>query len=234
MNIKQQDHTMYHIASEEKHKDGDIVFREGSSGDWVYVVLSGSVEIFKTIRGKDIVIELLGEGEIFGELSYLGGIKRTASVRARGDSILGVIDRTFLDKEFNTLSKDLRSIVHAVVGRFKKMIERATDYSTRVEGRVQKTLTLQFKTTQSLKNACTDNISPGGLFIATKNPLEKGEQFLLKLQLPGLTDPLSIQCGVIWSRKEGVDVERKPPGMGVQFLSMSQQDETALRDLLSH
>jgi len=40
---------MYHIASEETYKDGQVILEEGSSGDWVYVVLSGSVEISKTI-----------------------------------------------------------------------------------------------------------------------------------------------------------------------------------------
>ena len=62
---------MYPIASKETHKDGQIIFKEGSYGDWVYVVLSGSVMISKTIGRRKRIIAQLEPGEIFGELGYL-------------------------------------------------------------------------------------------------------------------------------------------------------------------
>ncbi len=73
---------MYQIASEETYKDGQVILEEGSSGDWVYVVLSGSVEISKTIGGRNFIITALEPGEVFGELGYLGAMKRTATARA--------------------------------------------------------------------------------------------------------------------------------------------------------
>ena len=92
---------MYNIASEETYKDDQIILKEGSPGDWVYVVLSGSVEISKTVGARKYVIEVLKPNEIFGELGFLGGIKRTATARALGETTLGIIDRTSLDQEFN-------------------------------------------------------------------------------------------------------------------------------------
>jgi CRP-like cAMP-binding protein len=69
-----------YIASEETYENGQIIFEEGSSGDWVYVILSGSVEISKIDKDKKVVVEVLQKEEIFGELSFLGGIKRSATV----------------------------------------------------------------------------------------------------------------------------------------------------------
>ena len=81
---------MFDLASEENFKKGDIIFKENSAGDWVYVVLSGTVEISKTANEKKFVVAELHEGEVFGELSFLGGIRRTATAIALEDVVLGL------------------------------------------------------------------------------------------------------------------------------------------------
>ena len=100
---------MFELASEETFKEGDIIFKEGSAGDWVYVILSGSVEVSKKAGGKKFVVAVLHENEVFGELSFLGGIRRTATALALEDVTLGVIERSYLDAEFNKISSDFRS-----------------------------------------------------------------------------------------------------------------------------
>ncbi len=120
----------YNIASEEKFDDGEIIFEEGKSGDWVCIVLEGSVEVSKTVSGGKFILGKLGRGEIFGELALLGAVKRTATVRAIGETTIGIIDREFLDKELNKMSSDLRSIVVSAAQRFKKVIDRIQGFSS--------------------------------------------------------------------------------------------------------
>jgi uncharacterized protein (TIGR02266 family) len=211
---------MYSFASEETYQDGEIIFKEGSSGDWVYAVISGSVEISKTVGGEKAVLAVLGQGEVFGELGFIGGIKRTATARAVGDTTLGVLDRFVMDKEFNNLSSAFRSILVAIVQRFQKMIDRANSFSSRSVTRIPETLSLSYKDGQSYIEAYTDNLSRGGLFIKTANPLEQGQKFLLKLQLPGLSDPMKIQCEVAWVRKQRTESMAGSEGMGVKFDEM--------------
>jgi len=218
---------MYHIASEETYKDGQVILEEGSSGDWVYVVLSGSVEMSKTIGGRKVIITALELGEVFGELGYLGAMKRTATARAIGETTVGVIDRSLLDQEFNKLSGPFRSILVAVVKRFRNLIDRAWEFSSRKETRVQKTLSLMFKDRKSFVKAYTDNISRGGLFIMTERPLKQDEQFLLKLQVPDLPEPIKVNCEVSWVREQ-TDTEKRPPGMGVKFCKMTKKDNQVL------
>ncbi|MEW6668730.1 MAG: TIGR02266 family protein [Thermodesulfobacteriota bacterium] len=220
---------MHAIASEETYTDGQVIFKEDSPGDWIYMVLSGQVEITKTMEGREIVIEVLKEGEVFGELGFIGGIRRTAGARAVGKTVLGVIERTFLDAEFNKLSADFRAILVAVAVRFKRMIERVAEFYSRREPRVPKTLSLTYKDRQSFVKAYSANVSRGGLFIKTDTPLPKGERFLLKLQLPDVGRPLSIECQVAWSKKAGEQGPVGPNGMGIRFLEMDEKDDQVLR-----
>ncbi len=84
-----------------------------------------------------------------------------------------------------------------------------------------------FKDRQSFIKAYTGNISRGGLFIRTERPLREGEQFLLKLQLPDLPDPIKVNCEVSWAREQS-DIEKRPPGMGVKFCKMTKRDNQIL------
>jgi uncharacterized protein (TIGR02266 family) len=226
-----KDGHMFPLASRETYEDGQIIIEEGSSGDWIYVVLSGSVEIFKIIDGKRFTLSVLKPGEVFGELGYLGAVKRTATARAIGETTLGILDRVFLDKEFNKLSGYFRTILVAVVKRFRGMMDRATEFTSRKEKRAQKTLSLMFKDHQSFIKAYTVDIGEGGLFISTEHLLKEGEQFLLKLQLPGLSEPLKVECEVVWTRKQS-DTEERPSGMGVKFCEMSKKDIQVLNHYL--
>jgi uncharacterized protein (TIGR02266 family) len=219
---------MFIFSSEETYQDGQIIFEGGASGNWVYMILSGSVEIYRTGKGKDFVLETLKEGEVFGELSFLGNIKRTASARAIGETIVGIIDRDSLDDEYNKLSSDFRSILIAVASRFKKMIDRAGEVSARRAPRVQRALSLSYKDQKSFAKAYTGNVSGGGLFIRTKNPLGQGEQFVLNLQLAGLPNPMKIKCEVVWARRQADEAGKRPPGMGVKFIEISKKDEQTL------
>jgi uncharacterized protein (TIGR02266 family) len=220
---------MFTLASEETYTDGQIILNENSSGDWVYVVLSGSVEISKMIGKKKFVLEVLKEGEPFGELSYIAGIKRSATATALGETTVGIIERDSLDQEFNKLSSDFRSILVAEVIRFKKMIERLTNFSRRTEPRIPKTLSVSYKDKKSFLTAYTGNISGGGLFIKTDSPLPVGESFSLKLQLPEIPDPLKIQCTVAWANKQE---EGEASGMGIKFSKMSDKDNQRLQSYI--
>ncbi len=88
---------VHNLAIEETYQDGQIVFKEGSSGDWIYMIVSGSVEISKQVGDETKIIEVLGPGEVFGELVFIGGFKRTATAKAVGMTTVGIIDRDFLE-----------------------------------------------------------------------------------------------------------------------------------------
>lgn len=73
---------------------GQILFQAGEPGESLFVVQSGEIELFiKDVTGQKIVLTVVREGDVFGELSLLDSGPRTATALALVDSELLVLDR---------------------------------------------------------------------------------------------------------------------------------------------
>ena len=73
---------------------GEVLFEKGDPGVGLVGVLAGSVKISVTSpEGKDIVLNIIREGEIFGEIALLDGRPRTADATAMSNCELIVIER---------------------------------------------------------------------------------------------------------------------------------------------
>ena len=68
---------------------GDFLFREGDSGDKMYVLLEGEIEIFL----GDFMLETAGPGVLIGEMALIDDGPRTANAVAKTASRLAEIDR---------------------------------------------------------------------------------------------------------------------------------------------
>jgi serine/threonine-protein kinase len=73
---------------------GQVVVAEGEIDDSFYIILSGRAAVKKENKS----IATIGRGECFGEMSYLSGKARVATVSAATDCILLKISATLLDK----------------------------------------------------------------------------------------------------------------------------------------
>ncbi|MCG6893114.1 MAG: cyclic nucleotide-binding domain-containing protein [Desulfobacteraceae bacterium] len=213
-----------------RYQDGELIFEEGSPGEEVYVVQSGAVEISKIVGGKTVVIEWVPANGVFGELGFLAGSIRTATARAAGVTAVQIIDQKHLAQEFEGLSETFQSILKSLALRLKRTSEHV--YESRQCKRIPKSYFLTFQDQKSLRKSYTGNICDEGLLIKTSSPLAKGERFPLKLELPGDPDPIQIGCEVVWSRAESDDPVRRPMGMGVKFVQISEMDRQRLRDSL--
>jgi len=79
------------------------VFRENDAASGAFVVMEGSVRIFKTRNGHETTLAVLKPGDIFGEMALLDGKPRSASARA-GDG--GLTVRTITPAEFKQMLGD--------------------------------------------------------------------------------------------------------------------------------
>jgi CRP-like cAMP-binding protein len=77
---------------------GSVLFREGDTGDRMYVVESGELRVTRpALHEPDVELGLLGPGMVFGEMSLLGSGVRTATVTAVAATNGWVLDRPIFD-----------------------------------------------------------------------------------------------------------------------------------------
>jgi CRP/FNR family transcriptional regulator len=71
------------IAVERAFGKNQWVFAEGDEGDGFYVVLSGSVKVFKlSADGKEHILHIFGSGQVFGEVPVFAGEHFPANAQA--------------------------------------------------------------------------------------------------------------------------------------------------------
>jgi CRP/FNR family cyclic AMP-dependent transcriptional regulator len=83
--------------------DGEVIIAEGSVGEEMYSIQSGSARVMKLTSAGETNLAVLKEGDIFGEMSLFDRGPRSASVVAQGEARILRIDRS---KLLSTISRD--------------------------------------------------------------------------------------------------------------------------------
>lgn len=96
---------------------GELLFRQGDRGDYLYIICQGELEV--QLDGRSIAT--LGGGECIGEMALLDGEPRSASARALGDSILL---RVAADR-FNNLLISQPAAAHAMLRTLERRIRES-------------------------------------------------------------------------------------------------------------
>jgi CRP-like cAMP-binding protein len=88
---------------------GAAIFREGEHGDFMYLILSGEVDVSR----DGLQLAVRGPGEIIGEVAFFDGGGRSALVVARMPSRLAKINR----KRFEHLVSNVPDFVALVLAK---------------------------------------------------------------------------------------------------------------------
>ena len=78
---------------------GQMLFREGDPSDGVFLILSGSVDVFREVDNDLILLGTVGAGQFIGEMGVVENRPRSATVRAAGEVEAEFLNPTeFLDQ----------------------------------------------------------------------------------------------------------------------------------------
>lgn len=124
---------MDYVPLVEKYKDGDVIVTEGIISNNAYVVLTGKVRVVKTIQDRQVVISVLGKGDVFGEMGLIGEAPRSATIIAEGEATLGIIDRKSFLAKMETIPEDIRFVIKAMVNRLAATTEKLAQLGLKFE-----------------------------------------------------------------------------------------------------
>lgn len=123
------------IATGRDVAEGQPIFRDGSTGDEMYVIVAGTVRISKEIPGAgEEALTLLGPGSYFGEMAAIEDAPRSADAVAHTACGLLAIRREDLDR-LMFLDKDLAyavlwAIVRTLSSRLRETTEKLRSFFT--------------------------------------------------------------------------------------------------------
>ncbi len=119
------DHT---VPTGRHFADREVIVTQGSSGDSMYVVQSGEVEVVHTgENGVDHQLATLKAGEFFGEMAIFEDEVRSATVRAVGDARVLEVDK-------KTVEKRIQDDPRLAVNMLKTMSSRLREGHARTSG----------------------------------------------------------------------------------------------------
>ena len=112
------------IADRRTYGAGDVILREGDSGDAFYLIEKGSVEIYKKgPAGKKIVLGKIPTGGIFGEMAVIDDKPRMASAAAIEPTICRVIPRALLEKKIAGSDRLVQAIIKIFIQNIRTITE---------------------------------------------------------------------------------------------------------------
>ena len=124
-------------------KHGEILIREGSADDHLYVVVSGVLGVVKGAGlEEEVTLNAIRPGNVVGELSFLDGATRYASLVALSDTRVLGLSRADLEKLLDTKPKVVYHVMRAIVRvvhdiqrRMSMQTAELTNYLYKTHGR---------------------------------------------------------------------------------------------------
>jgi CRP-like cAMP-binding protein len=109
---------------------GSTIFEKDDPGSGLMGILSGSVKIsVPSADGRDIVLNIMHEGEIFGEIALLDGHPRTADATAMTDCELMVIERRDFIPFLHSQPELAIEIIKTLCSRLRRTTDQVQDLS---------------------------------------------------------------------------------------------------------
>lgn len=105
---------------------GETVFREGEPGEYMGIVMSGSISVQKEDDdGNPVEIARLPSGRVFGEMAVLDGERRSATCISSGESMLLTLSKESLEKMLDDTPRVAAKVVKAVAISLSRRLRMA-------------------------------------------------------------------------------------------------------------
>ncbi|MBK8988428.1 MAG: HAMP domain-containing histidine kinase [Chloroflexi bacterium] len=100
---------------------GAIVCREGEPGTSLFILLEGAADIIVHASPEiDILIDTVGPNTYLGEMAFLGETTRTATICARSDCQMLVIEHTDFLPVAHANPRLLRTLLRQIIGHLRR------------------------------------------------------------------------------------------------------------------
>ncbi len=103
-----------------QYRQGDMIFLQGDPGQALYLIETGRVRIYvQADSGQETSVIYYNTGDIFGELSVIDGLPRSASAVALTDTVVLMLSRERLRAQLRTMPQLAYNFMQALSVRVR-------------------------------------------------------------------------------------------------------------------
>lgn len=116
---------------QQNYSADEEILRYQDHSNSVFFILKGMIRIhYYSLSGDEVILCDLPEGEMFGELTAIDGLARSATAVALKDSLLVSLTSSALLELIHTYPEFCTAILKRLVGQVRRLTERVFDFST--------------------------------------------------------------------------------------------------------
>jgi len=114
------------VQNIKSYNKGQPIYKEGQQSTVAYMIKKGTVNIFRTVEGRKVVVDKIGKGEIFGEMGPLSGEPRANSAEAAEYCDLMVLTEQVIQTMLSRCPKTIQLMTKIFVRRLRKAASSGT------------------------------------------------------------------------------------------------------------
>lgn len=209
-----------YVVDEEEFQDGQDITVEGKHGNWIWVVLEGTVEISKKSSEGEVKVLRVTDGAFIGSTASfsMGGNVRSTTARASGHVQLGILDSQRLASEFAAMTTPFRGVVTSLDRRLRELTEKM------VNSQLQDNLAAELM--EGRESILKQGDSEEGIF-----SIKQGEASVIRQTKHGELPIASLSSGDVYGRIPFLDIGHEPESASV-YGSEDLETETLDTDAL--
>jgi len=115
------------------YADGEVIARQGETGDCLFVVQDGTVEIVMVDGDTEVVLRTAGRNELLGEMAIFEREPRSATIRAKGKVRLLTLDKRNFLRRINEDPSLAFRMIETMSHRVRDLSREVADLDTALQ-----------------------------------------------------------------------------------------------------
>jgi CRP/FNR family transcriptional regulator, cyclic AMP receptor protein len=174
-----------------KYGIGEMIFSKGDPGDCLFLVYKGIVKIdAQSHEGRELVFNLIREGDCFGEIAALDGLPRTANASAFTNCVLMTIDRRDLALHMEMYPPLTSRLVQILCSRLRRTTEQVESL---------KFIDLAARLAGTMLELLIDSTTPGRICLAQREIA----------QITGVSREMTNRQLRLWEKEGWISLARR-------------------------
>ncbi len=113
-------------------KSGEVLIHEGEDNRDLYILSDGVIEVSVKNELSPVVVSEVHSPEILGELSFLNGTPRTATVTAKTDVEVFILSYEKVKQDISDIPAWFKLILRTFTSRMKSCDEKIKEYDHKI------------------------------------------------------------------------------------------------------